>query len=254
MSERADGTAADVRPVTHQNLPASLSVLDASDSIAPQGGVEDLLAPVPVERDELVHKIIVGASQCIVKWGWEKTSLDDVARAAQCSRASVYRKSEGGKPEVLAAVLEAATDRVLAQLDAALTDCTSLRDCLVIGLSTAAKTFDQDPTLQALIVSDRSSILPIVAFDRLTPLVDKYSAYLVVRLAESTASISDSRSITGWSIRMLIAYVFRAGDARFDLSDEQAVDHLVSTYLLPGFEREPAHYPSDSADERTRPI
>ena len=210
MSERADGTAADVRPVTHQNLPASLSVLDASDSIAPQGGVEDLLAPVPVERDELVHKIIVGASQCIVKWGWEKTSLDDVARAAQCSRASVYRKFEGGKPEVLAAVLEAATDRVLAQLDAALTDCTSLRDCLVIGLSTAAKTFDQDPTLQALIVSDRSSILPIV--------------------------------------------VFRAGDARFDLSDEQAVDHLVSTYLLPGFEREPAHYPSDSADERTRPI
>ena len=49
------------------------------------------------------QRIVDATTRCIARWGVAKTTLDDVAREASCSRATVYRLFPGGKDAVLEA-------------------------------------------------------------------------------------------------------------------------------------------------------
>jgi AcrR family transcriptional regulator len=49
--------------------------------------------------------LIDATLQCIARWGVAKTGLDDVAREAGVSRATVYRAFPGGKDALFNTVL-----------------------------------------------------------------------------------------------------------------------------------------------------
>ncbi len=53
------------------------------------------------------ERIVDGALRCIARWGLAKTTVEDVAREAGCSRATLYRAFPGGKDAILAAVAAA---------------------------------------------------------------------------------------------------------------------------------------------------
>src|SRR5947208_16748259 len=53
------------------------------------------------------QRIVDATTRCIARWGVAKTTLDDVAREAACSRATVYRLFPGGKDAVLEATVRA---------------------------------------------------------------------------------------------------------------------------------------------------
>ena len=53
------------------------------------------------------ERIIDATLRCIARWGVGKTTLDDAAREAGCSRATVYRLFPGGKDGLLDAVCRA---------------------------------------------------------------------------------------------------------------------------------------------------
>src|SRR5207237_771201 len=50
------------------------------------------------------QRVIDAALRCIARWGVSKTTLDDVAREASCSRATIYRQFPGGKDALLGAI------------------------------------------------------------------------------------------------------------------------------------------------------
>ena len=56
------------------------------------------------DPDSVEGRIIAAARECCRQWGWAKTSLDDVARAAGMSRATVYRYFPGGRAALKEAV------------------------------------------------------------------------------------------------------------------------------------------------------
>ena len=58
-------------------------------------------------------RITAGALACIARWGMAKTTLDDIAREAGCSRATIYRLFPGGKRAVLDATGEVELARIL---------------------------------------------------------------------------------------------------------------------------------------------
>src|SRR5437879_13666736 len=71
----------------------------------------------------------------IARWGVAKTTLDDVAREAGWSRATVYRLFPGGKDAVLETVVEVELGRLFAALDHRLAAARDLEDLLVAGMS-----------------------------------------------------------------------------------------------------------------------
>src|ERR1700692_1311222 len=93
-------------------------------------------------------RIIDGALACIARQGVAKTTLDDVARAAGCSRATVYRVFPGGKDGVLGAVFDTEVARFFSALAVCMGEATDLEDVLVAGMGGAATPGAEDPALQ----------------------------------------------------------------------------------------------------------
>ena len=62
-------------------------------------------------------------SSCLARYGTAKTTVDDIARQAGVSRATIYRVFPGGRDEILAAVV----DTEVARLFSALGACVSAR-------------------------------------------------------------------------------------------------------------------------------
>ena len=63
-------------------------------------------------------RVLDATLRCVARWGVAKTTLDDVAREAGCSRATVYRAFPGGKEALLEALARREVSRFFAELDA----------------------------------------------------------------------------------------------------------------------------------------
>src|SRR5213596_1118372 len=85
------------------------------------------------------HRIIDAALRCIARWGIAKTTLDDVAREASCSRATIYRLFPGGKDSLLEATATTEIARFFTALGRHLDDAADLEDMLVAGITFAAR-------------------------------------------------------------------------------------------------------------------
>ena len=119
-----------------------------------------------------------GALRCIARWGVAKTTLDDIAREAGCSRATIYRLFPGGKRAVLLATGEAEVRRLLGELaDAARRRRVARRAAgrghRVVGPGHPHAT----PALQYLMAHEPGEVLAHVAFDALDPLLALATAF-----------------------------------------------------------------------------
>ena len=79
-------------------------------------------APSPEQR------IVDAALRCICRWGVAKTALDDAAREAGCSRATVYRLFPGGKDGLMEAVARTEIARFFAAVADRLAAAATLED------------------------------------------------------------------------------------------------------------------------------
>ena len=83
-------------------------------------------------------RVVDAALACIARQGVARTTLDDVARAARCSRATVYRVFPGGKDAVLAPWSTPRSSRFFSALALRMGAATDLEDVLVAGMTEAA--------------------------------------------------------------------------------------------------------------------
>ncbi len=73
------------------------------------------VAPAPVGQLPTSRRIRDAVLVCIGRFGLTKTTVDDIAREAGCSRATLYRYFDG-KPAILRAAVAAELDRVATSL------------------------------------------------------------------------------------------------------------------------------------------
>ena len=100
-------------------------------------GSEARARPAPAGTPLRV-RVIDGALACIAGQGVAKTTLDDVARQAGCSRATVYRAFPGGKDALLRAVADTEVSRFFSALAVRMGEAGDLEDVLVVGMTAAA--------------------------------------------------------------------------------------------------------------------
>lgn len=212
-------------------------------------------APPPVAVDALAagyrgagaseRRLIEAAERCIVRWGIRKTSLDDIAREAGVSRATVYRAFPGGKDRVVDAVAGHAVGRFFHALAPELSAAASLEDLLVVGVGALLREAADNRALPSLIEREPDVVLPHFAFhelDRLFDLAEAVSRPQLERFLAPAAVRPAAELLT----RCVLTFAFQP--ARWlDAHDDGAVRRFVRTYLVPAVsgtatsDRAPSH-------------
>src|SRR5262245_57573272 len=121
--------------------------------------VIDLSAEISHEE-----RLADAALRCIARWGVAKTSLDDVAREAGCSRATVYRVFPGGKDALLGAVGRREIDRFFVGLQVAIAGIDDLEDLLVAGMVHTTRALQSNAALIFLLAHEPEFVLPRISF------------------------------------------------------------------------------------------
>jgi AcrR family transcriptional regulator len=185
----------------------------------------------------LDEKVVDAALACFARWGLTKTTLDDIAREAGCSRATVYRLFPGGKDTVFDAVagreLVRFFDGLRAELDRAADDLEAL---LVAGISFTAAHLREHQALQFLVAHEPEVILPLVAFERCDVVLDHAAAFCGPWLEPHVGPEWAPRAAE-WIARMVLSYSLVPSPS-FDLADAASARRFVRSFVLPGLTRE----------------
>lgn len=201
--------------------------------------VTETVAPALIDRldgsrrgDALDARILAATCRCVARWGVAKTTLDDIAREASCSRATIYRVFPGGKDVLLLAAwsaeLAAFCDALRVELDAV----PSLDEALVVALTQACRAIAGHEALQYLLAHEASAVLPYIAFDGLDPLLWWASEFAQPTLARFLPAEA-ARDLGEWMARVIVSYGFEPVP-ELDLSDPAVARRFVQTFVLPG--------------------
>jgi AcrR family transcriptional regulator len=178
------------------------------------------------------QRVIDAALRCAARWGIGKTTLDDVAREASCSRATIYRLFPGGKDALLEATTRLEIDRFFTGLAQRFDEAASLEDLLVSGIVYASRSLAGHEALQFILAYEPEVVLPKVAFRQADRVLDAVSSFAAAYLAPYVGATEAPR-VAEWVTRVVLTYTLAPADG-VDVGDEQSVRRLVRTYILPG--------------------
>ena len=152
----------------------------------------------------LEHRITDAALRLIARYGLSKLTLDDVAREAGCSRATLYRYYPG-KQAVLGAVVAAEIARLRSGLDDALADVRSLEEALAAAAGFGAREFAGHAALQFLLAHEPGSVLPHLCFAGADRLLAVMSEAVAPHLGRFLPTLS-ARRAGEWLARIVLSY------------------------------------------------
>jgi AcrR family transcriptional regulator len=177
-------------------------------------------------------RIVDGALRCIARQGIAKTTLDDIAREAGYSRATVYRVFPGGKESVLAAVLETELARFYSALAVHLGDADNLEDVLVVGIAEGAAMIGRHPALGYLLEHEPGAILPYLTFAPMDALLARAATMLGPFLGRFVDPDEAGR-VVEFGTRIALSYLSCPAEGT-DITDREDVRRLVRRFVLPG--------------------
>lgn len=197
-----------------------------------------VMAPVrhlgTTDRSSPRVRLVDGALQCLAHQGLAKTTVDDIARAAGLSRATLYRTFPGGKDAVLAAVVETEGARCFSALAVAMGDAHDLEDALVAGVVTAARRLSDHQALGYLLAHEPAPVLVHLAFDRMDRVL-RHAGDLAAPFFARWLEPDQAARAAEWAVRIVATYLL-SPDPDVDLTDEQSARRLVRRFVLPGIQ------------------
>jgi AcrR family transcriptional regulator len=208
------------------------------------GGVHATTDPLRGERTgEIRHlgaddrsstrvRIVDGALRCLARQGVTKSTVDDIAREAGLSRATVYRTFPQGKDGILGAVVETEVARLFSSLAVVMGEAHDLEDVLVAGIVESARRLSSHQALTYLLEYEPGLVLPHLTFARLDQIllaVGDLAAPFFGRWLEPEQA---SRAAE-WAGRIVVAYMSDRHPTT-DLTDPDETRALVRAFVLPG--------------------
>lgn len=216
-----------------------------ADRLAPDGA----LAAEETEGDYR-PRVAAAAIACVSRYGLAKTTVDDIARQAGLSRATIYRAFPGGRDEVLVTAVCQEVEAFFAELAGALSSCRELEELLVTALTKAAEALAGHRALGFLLAHEPEVILPFLSFDRSDLVLERAGDFLAPFLSPHLPE-SEARRVGQWVARLVLSYVAcphpelgplgsrrQRGETAFSLHPEPIgpalARRLVANFLLPG--------------------
>jgi AcrR family transcriptional regulator len=175
----------------------------------------------------VTDKVVQGALRAIAQFGLTKLTVDDVAREAGISRATLYRYFPG-RGAVLAAVLESETGRLQRGLDDVLADVTTLPEALDAVAGFGARAFVGHEALQHLLATEPGTVLPHLCFSGADSLLRAAADRIAPHLCRFMGPLQ-ARRTAEWLARIVLSY----GLAPPPGPTEAAVLGVVRDFVIP---------------------
>jgi AcrR family transcriptional regulator len=180
-----------------------------------------------------IHERAVAATlTCIERHGIAKTTLDDIAREAGCSRATLYRYF-GGRSELVTDAVHAEANRVIALVRAAAETADSLEEAVVAMLLTAGVEIGEHPALRFVADFEPEILLPHLTFGG----GDRFLATASVALAPSLERflLNRAQRAAEWIARVGLT-LWLSSTRPFVLTDHAGVRAYVREFVLPAID------------------
>jgi len=188
--------------------------------------------------DDTRQRIVVATYACVARRGLAKTTVEDAAKEASLSRATVYRTFPGGRDELLEAVVAWATQDFFARLYEQVQGADNLEEVMERGIMFAHRSIVRHEVLQRVMQTEPEKLLPALTVesnrvrrgiaDFLVPFIEQRGVAVGVDLKEAADFLA----------RMVLSYISAPG--RWDLDDPVQVARLVRSELLAGVVAGPA--------------
>ncbi len=180
----------------------------------------------------LERRITDAALRTVARYGLAKVTVDDVAREAGCSRATLYRYYPG-KQAVLDAVVAAETARLRAGLDDALADVRTLDEALAAAAGFGAREFAGHAALQFLLAHEPGSVLPHLCFAGGDRLLAVLSEAVTPHLGRFLPTLQ-ARRVGEWLARIVLSYgCTPSAHLPVGIGGEAAVLRVVNDFVAP---------------------
>jgi AcrR family transcriptional regulator len=178
------------------------------------------------------QRILEATYACVARWGLAKTSVEDAAREAKVSRATVYRVFPGGREELISAVVAWATLEFFIRLYEQVQGATSLEQVMERGIMFAHRSIVEDEVLQRVMQTEPEKLLPTLTFESIR-IRQGIAEFLVPYLEQrGVAQGVNLKEAADFLARMVLSYMSAPG--RWDLDDPDQVALLVRAELLAG--------------------
>jgi AcrR family transcriptional regulator len=171
---------------------------------------------------------------CIARFGLTKTTLDDVARQADCSRATLYRYFDG-KHALVRRTVAVELERMTGAAVAAAHDEPTLADAVVALVIIAARELVEHQALQFLLAHEPEQILGQLAFGPGDAILVRVGDALAPAFA-SWLSDDDARRAGDWLARIIRSYVLMP-EPSVDLTNPVEARDFLTKLVIPGLER-----------------
>ena len=192
------------------------------------------LAALPRER------VLAGAYDCVARFGMNKTTVDDVAKASGISRATIYRLFPGGRDQVLRETVGWEMNRFFARLAEAVDGAPDFATLVEQALTFAHQAVNDHDVLQKVLVTEPDVLLPLMTIEqhRVLRYITAYLRPLLEREAEAGRRRDgvDVDAAADFVARMALSIMASPGPV--DLTDPVQVRGLVRSQLLAGILRD----------------
>jgi AcrR family transcriptional regulator len=183
------------------------------------------------------QRILEATYACVARWGLSKTTVEDAAREAGLSRATVYRYFPGGRDELIDAVVSWQFLLFFGRLYEEVHGATSLEEVLDRGLAFARRSLVEHEVLQKMLETEPDVLMPKLTVES-NRTVGLIAGFLVPYLHEhGMAQGVEIHEAADFLARMILSYISSPG--HWDLGDPAQVAALVRTELLAGVVTEP---------------
>jgi AcrR family transcriptional regulator len=178
------------------------------------------------------QRLLAATLACIERWGIDKTSIEDVAREAGLSRATVYRYFPGGREELVHETVQWEVARFFTRLEQQVAAEDALSAKIRRGLMFGHRAIEEHTLLQRILATEPEALL--TELSSTVPLIEQATrAYLLALLrAETLKPGVDAAEAADYLTRLFLSYLGSQG--RWDFGDAAAVDRLVARHFVAG--------------------
>lgn len=186
--------------------------------------------PAPWPLDTRGRIMTAAVAQC-EEFGLRRTTMDDVARRAGLSRATLYRHFDS-KDAVVQAVILAEAERFFARLDVALDGLASSEERVVEGFAFALDYIRRHALLHKLLRTEPEALLPYLLGDsQLIPIATEAVAVRVP--ANGSVKPRDARSAAELLVRLVLSLAL-SPESSLGIENRAGARRLARRFLVPG--------------------
>jgi len=183
----------------------------------------------PTPAPDVAARAVAATLACIARTGLAKLTVDDVAREAGTSRATIYRAFPS-KQALVAAAVAAEADRIGAEIAEAGAEAVDLDDLVARVVLAGTRALTGCAALRFVAEHEADLLYPHLEFaggDRLYAALGRRFAPLF------TGRCADSQRTAEWVARFALGLHF-APAPLVDPADAAAVRRVVASYVTPG--------------------